>query len=469
MTASIKHNFKMVDTRTLSESAEKEKQEMEQLTKLMTMKSAQIIVQSRMGEKLHTSCSSQNSSMNVAIKEFPDVIAETKLALSNGLGDSVPLCIEIFLKTVDGDTMTLETWSIGLIPESAFDPFCSRHLVYTLYNRLGVLLKSLVSVSRVIPAYRYSRQQSQDSFQIHHRIYAGEPEVHTLGKEYKELQIGQVSMPIGTIHVTVCYRTSMTLTSQQDPIMLKSDHFRKEYSPRHNQIKTPIIESTRKAYIMDDWTVGAFSESLEEKVKKLNLYRIPELPRDNFIKPRKQAEFWPPHMVPSSQLAKTQEDSFSDNNTTVIKSLNNNILPSNITENSSTRHEVNNKVILSELETKNQVNQSMNTSSNEAINDFILGQSVKLQSPEDFCRRRSYDINPLQFKPAAFSDSNPNIELAMFYQKFLGAPTLKLRSDHLNINNHLSEIAEQIKSFNERMEEFDRVVLDLCRTDDDSE
>lgn len=48
-------------------------------------------------------------------------------------------------------------------------------------------------------------------------------------------------MPIGTIQVTVCYRTSMTLMSQQDPIMLKSDHFRKEYSPRHNQmIKTPM-------------------------------------------------------------------------------------------------------------------------------------------------------------------------------------------------------------------------------------
>lgn len=64
---------------------------------------------------------------------------------------------------------------------------------------------------------------------------------YVIGKEYKELQIGQVSMPTGTIQVTVCYRTYMTLTSQQDPIMLKSDHFRKEYSPRHNQmIKTPM-------------------------------------------------------------------------------------------------------------------------------------------------------------------------------------------------------------------------------------
>ncbi|XP_025420496.1 autophagy-related protein 13 homolog isoform X2 [Sipha flava] len=449
----------MVDTRTLTESAEKERQEMEQLTKLMTMKSAQIIVQSRMGEKLHTYCTNQNSSMNVAIKEIPDVVTETKLALSNGIGgDSMPLCVEIFLKTIDGDIMTLETWSIGLLAESAFDPFCSRHLVYTLYNRLGILLKSLVSVSRVIPAYRYSRQQSNDSFQIHHRIYAGEPQIHALGKEYKELQIGQVSMPIGTIQVTVCYRTSMTLTSQQDPIMLKSDHFRKEYSPRHNQIiKTPIDEESRKAYIMDDWTVGAFSDSLEEKVKKLNLYRIPEFPKDTFIKPRKRAEYWPPHMVSSNQLSKAQQNSTNENNNSISISAQNNKINSGVAYNTNS------------YETKNKTNHSMNTSSNEAINDFILGQSVKPHSPEDFCRRRSCDTNPLQFKPAAFSDSNPNIELALFYQKFLRAPSLRVRPDHLNVNNHLSEIVEQIKCFDERMDEFDRVVLDLCHKDDDSE
>lgn len=60
----------MVDTRTLTESAEKERQEMEQLTKLMTMKSAQIIVQSRMGEKLHTYCSDQNNSVSFSISYF---------------------------------------------------------------------------------------------------------------------------------------------------------------------------------------------------------------------------------------------------------------------------------------------------------------------------------------------------------------------------------------------------------------
>lgn len=58
----------MVDTRTLTESAEKERQEMEQLSKLMTIKSAQVIVQSRMGEKLHTYCTNQNSSVSIIMK-----------------------------------------------------------------------------------------------------------------------------------------------------------------------------------------------------------------------------------------------------------------------------------------------------------------------------------------------------------------------------------------------------------------
>lgn len=100
--------------------------------------------------------------------------------------------------------------------------------------------------------------------------------------------------------------------------------------------------------------------------------------------------------------------------------------------------------------------------------DIIFqAQSLKPQSPDDFCRRRSCDTNPLQFTPAAFSDPNPNIELALFYQKFLGAPPLKSRPDHVNVSNHLSEIVEQIQCFNNRMKEFDRVVLDLCH--DDSE
>ena len=35
-------------------------------------------------------------------------------------------------------------------------------VTYTVYNRIGMLLKSLVSVTRVTPAYQLSRKQGTD-------------------------------------------------------------------------------------------------------------------------------------------------------------------------------------------------------------------------------------------------------------------------------------------------------------------
>lgn len=126
----------------------------------------------------------------------------------------------------------------------------------------------------------------------------------------------------------------------------------------------------RPAHYMDNWTIGAFSDSIEEKVKKLNLYRIPELPKDTFIKPRKRAEYWPPHMVPSSQLQKVQQDSTGNNNNSITSST------TNKTENSVDYNSVaivNNDNM---TDTKNKNNHSMNSSSNENINDFILVELV---------------------------------------------------------------------------------------------
>jgi len=105
---------------------------------------------------------------------------------------------------------------------------------------------------------------------------------------------------------------------------------------------------------MDDWTVGAFSDSIEEKVKKLNLYRIPELPKDTFIKPRKRAEYWPPHMVPSNQLQKAQQEA--------IMNVNNNSVAIPTTHNHKNSSEVNNI--------------TLTAVSNENVNDFIMVELV---------------------------------------------------------------------------------------------
>ena len=48
---------------------------------------------------------------------------------------------------------------------------CSRQVkvTHTVYNRMGLLLKSLITVARVTPAYKLSRTQGQESYVICYR------------------------------------------------------------------------------------------------------------------------------------------------------------------------------------------------------------------------------------------------------------------------------------------------------------
>ena len=122
---------------------------------------------------------------NIAIQDHPDVLAETKKALHISQSDSItnrlPLCVEISLQTVDGDKMILEVWSLNINTDLS-DP--SIKATYTIYNRMSILLKSLISITRVTPAYKLSRRQSPDSYSIYYRIYSGEPQ-HNLGEFFR--------------------------------------------------------------------------------------------------------------------------------------------------------------------------------------------------------------------------------------------------------------------------------------------
>lgn len=179
-------------------------------------------------------------------------MAETKRAQCGEIVNSnTPLCIEISLRTVEGDTMVLENWTLGVLPEQG-NPV---RVTHTAYNRMGTLLKSMLSTSRVTPAYKLSRRQGPESFVICYRIYMGEPQLHTLGikshnktinpyktnvfiigDDYKHFKLGAVCTPVGTVYSSVSYRTKMTISPTQtgrDSIMLKSDHFHSDLSPRH--------------------------------------------------------------------------------------------------------------------------------------------------------------------------------------------------------------------------------------------
>ncbi|XP_076656855.1 autophagy-related 13 isoform X3 [Halictus rubicundus] len=216
-----------------------DRKDLDKFTKFLALKAAQIIVQSRSGEKVSTKCKPNSSGtdwFNLAIHDVPEVLAEAKRALCGEIVNStIPLCIEISLRTVEGDTMVLETWSLRVLPEHS-DP--AVRVTYTVYNRMGILLKSLLSVSRITPAYKLSRRQGPDSYVICYKIYLGEPQLHTLGDNYKNVRVGQLCTPVGTIHLSVSYRTKMTISpthTGRDSIMVKSDHFHSDLSPRHTR------------------------------------------------------------------------------------------------------------------------------------------------------------------------------------------------------------------------------------------
>lgn len=121
---------------------------------------------------------------NISIYDHQDVLSETRKALQISTSDSIisrlPLCVEISLQTVEGDKMILEVWSLGIQEIDQADP--TLKATYAIYNRMGILLKSLISVTRVTPAYKLSRRQSPDSFHIYYRIYCGQPQEHNLGE-----------------------------------------------------------------------------------------------------------------------------------------------------------------------------------------------------------------------------------------------------------------------------------------------
>lgn len=97
--------------------------------------------------------------------------------------------------------MVLEVWSLDLLqPQNGASPATNDlnpegqtlKAAHAIYNRMGIMLKSLISLTRTTPAYKLSRRQCPDSYGIFYRIYVDRPQVHTLGEGHKHVKIGQL-------------------------------------------------------------------------------------------------------------------------------------------------------------------------------------------------------------------------------------------------------------------------------------
>lgn len=147
--------------------------------------------------------------------------------------------------------MVLETWYIGLNKETCD---VNARISYTVYNRMGIALKTLFSISRVTPAYKLSRQQgaNADEYVICYRFYQGDPQFFMLGDNYQTIKVGSVPTPVGTIYINLAYRTKLLITPQKSckaiPIEVKDDHFKKDNSPRRPTTPKPCSLGFRRYY-----------------------------------------------------------------------------------------------------------------------------------------------------------------------------------------------------------------------------
>ncbi|XP_077456352.1 autophagy-related protein 13 isoform X6 [Stigmatopora argus] len=213
-----------------SDLSPQDKKDLDKFIKFFALKTVQVIVQGRLGEKICIRSSSSPTGsdwFNLAIKDIPEVTHEAKKALAGQLpGVGRSMCVEISLKTSEGDSMELETWCLEMNEKCDKDIKVS----YTVYDRLSVLLKSLLAVTRVTPAYKLSRKQGHD-YVILYRIYFGEVQMRGLGEGFQTVRVGVVGTPVGTLTLSCAYRTNLALMSNRQfersvPIMgIIVDHF----------------------------------------------------------------------------------------------------------------------------------------------------------------------------------------------------------------------------------------------------
>ena len=274
--------------------------ELEKYVKHLIFKTAQIIIQSRQGGKTCTESQPNPKSQSwfsLAINDNTEITHEAKKVVSSaqvaGQGIlSVPMCIEISLKTTEGDLLVLENWIISM--KDGSDPVARPN---TVYNQMGLLLKSILCVSRVLPAYKFARRQGPDTHVMCYRIFAGESSTDPLGSGQQTAQIGQVMTGFSTICVRAEYRTQMTITpcinlgcsdpnvsgssssqtSAQQANWVKSDHF----ISAENLDNAGIVRRNVNNPDFDRYGEGNTVTTSDESSEAMRIFAAS--PPDNFI------------------------------------------------------------------------------------------------------------------------------------------------------------------------------------------
>lgn len=402
-------------------SSVSDKNEFTKFAKFLAYKGVQVIVESRKGEKIEANSKPQSSDsdwFNLQIPDASEVNQATKSALPS---DKVletfksELHVEISVQTEDGDEMVLELWTFSL-DETQFDP--TLKAMNTVYFRMGILLKSLIAITRITPAYHLSRQQRTESFTIFYRVYSGEPKNKLLGDSVKRIQVGILKTPRGGIKFSVAYRTDLSISPNRqhkhNSLLLKSDHF--ELSPKHI-----IFNSKNKKEVKEKQPIDL------NKPLRLAAFVDEDLVRQVFN------EFFVKFPLPKCTLHHAPK-----------------------------------------------VEKPTESKSTQELDLSVVSKSPTSfeMPPKKFAGFRSENEPPLKLLYFPFADRHPIRELAEFYKDFFNAPHLKLtdelersgpkspghEGDDKEMENSTDDLSRDLDMYENSVQEFDDLLADMCRS-----
>lgn len=189
--------------------ARSDKEEIVKYIRFFAYKAVQIIVHSRTGERTKTFSKANAIGVdwfNIALpgnnissdiqKEIKSEFINKKTVIDE------PLWLYIYLKTSEGYESLLESWNISFTQKT--DQNVKN--AFTVYNKLALLLKSVISVSRSLPAYRLTRRKERD-FSFSYKICSHEVEPARATRMPAITRIGSVTTQFGTLLFSVQFQT----------------------------------------------------------------------------------------------------------------------------------------------------------------------------------------------------------------------------------------------------------------------
>jgi len=188
--------------------------EIEKYIKFFVLKALQAVVSSRIGIHNKTRCrpaAKGQDWFNISLHE-----CEANKRLQSKIRElfgkriptlTTPICLDVVLRTFEGSFIVLETWQLSTAIGNK-EMHQKNH--FSIYNRLGVLLKSVLSISRVLPSFNLAKKNEKDFslfFKVHSELYTlHRYEMHNI------ISIGCVKTPVGTVNIKVMYRSKIWLS-----------------------------------------------------------------------------------------------------------------------------------------------------------------------------------------------------------------------------------------------------------------